>query len=259
MNIKHGDKFQFLWFFVELVEKLVLLQHGNSDCCKPSTATWAGASKTLGRPFPVQSAQTVPTAAHCAQRSALLTAHLYHTHYTLTRIFCLVSFLHCLHRFCNLCTFTLNLGRENESAGSEDSLIARVPLCNPSKFFSVARFLFLIENNQSLHTYICDSSASVRLLCDKDIDHHQTNFENVNQGRREACLNEWPRWSWKEVCSLTSWPLLCWLTQTKTSSLASPQSPPETKHSMLSSTLQALAKFETLSSSWSCWCVQLPF
>ena len=209
MNIKHGDKFQFLWFFVELVEKLVLLQHGNSDCCKPSTATWAGASKTLGRPFPVQSAQTVPTTAHC---SALLTAHLYHTHYTLTRIFCVVSFLHCLHRFCHLCTFPLNLGRENESAGSEDSLIARVPLLgNPSKFFSVARFLFLIENNQSLHTYICDSSAaaaSVRLLCDNDIDHHQTNFENVIQRSREACLNEWPRWSWKEVCSLTSWPLL---------------------------------------------------
>ena len=92
---------------------------------------------------------------HTAQCSALLTAHLYHTHYTLTRIFCVVSFLHCLHRFCHLCTFTLNLGRENESAGSEDSLIARVPLLgNPAKFFSVARFLFLIENNQSLNTYM---------------------------------------------------------------------------------------------------------
>ena len=89
---------------------------------------------------------------HNAQHCSLLTCI---THYTLTRIFCVVSFLHCLHRFCHLCTFTLNLGRENESAGSEDSLIARVPLLgNTAKFFSVARFLFLIENNQSLHTYI---------------------------------------------------------------------------------------------------------
>ena len=128
---------------------------------------------------------------HCTMLSIAHCSLVSHTHYTLTRIVCVVSFLHCLHRFCHLCTFTLNLGRENESAGSEDSLIARVPLLgNPSKFFSVARFLFLIENNQSLHTYICDSSASVRLLCDNDIDQNQTNFESVNQRSREACLNE---------------------------------------------------------------------
>lgn len=78
VNIKHGDKFPFLWLFGDLVQqgewmaKMIVAKQATQ--CTP---TWAGASRTLGRPFPVQSGQTVPTTA---QSSQLLTAH--HTLHT---------------------------------------------------------------------------------------------------------------------------------------------------------------------------------